>query len=208
MSKTILVVEDTEVLRRMYSDRLESDGYAVLSAADGVEALSVLRTHTPDLILLDLIMPRMSGLEVLDLIKRDPRLRGVPVLILSNLGQEDDINRGIEMGAADYLIKNDARPNDVSVRITQELNAVAEVESETTESTGDAPACPSGGSAYQLMVRDHEADADRFVSEKGLSRRLWCPVCEIELVVELVPKTNSQGWYDAHLTCPKCYREF
>jgi CheY-like chemotaxis protein len=208
MSKTILVVEDTEILRRMYSDRLESDGYAVLGAADGVEALAILRTHTPDLILLDLIMPRMSGLEVLDLIKRDPRLKDVPVLILSNLGQEDDIKRGIEMGAVDYLIKNDARPNDVSVRIAQELETVAEDESQTTAHTGAAPSCPSESSTYQLLVRDHEADADRFVSERELTRRLWCPACEIELVLELVPKTGAQGWYDAHLTCPRCFREF
>jgi CheY-like chemotaxis protein len=153
-------------------------------------------------------MPRMSGLEVLDLIKRDPRLRAVPVLILSNLGQEDDIKRGIEMGAVDYLIKNDARPNDVSVRITQELKTVAEGESEPTEVVGAAPACPSEVSSYQLLVRDHEGDADRFVAEKELARRLWCPTCETELVMELVPKTGAQGWYDAHLTCPRCYREY
>lgn len=194
MSMTILVVEDTELLRRMYSDRLETDGYRVLSAADGLEALSLLRTDTPDLILLDLIMPKMSGLEVLSLVKKDPRLKAVPVLILSNLGEDEDIRRGIELGAVDYMIKNDARPADVSEKISTVLRVAG-------SRGGERP-------SFKLVVRDREADADAFVAQAALTRRFWCPACEVELNLELLPQADRTGWYDAHLLCPMCGREY
>jgi len=194
MSQTILVVEDTELLRRMYADRLTQDGYRVLPAADGLEALSVLRTDTPDLILLDLIMPKMSGLEVLELVKKDPRLKDIPVLILSNLGQDEDIQRGLSLGAMDYLIKNDARPADVAEKIAAILKL-----------TGGRQ---GAGGGYRLIIRDREADAEKFVADAQLTRRFWCPACEIELNLELVPKADKPGWYDAHILCPMCAREY
>lgn len=196
MGRTVLVVEDTDLLRRMYTDRLTQDGYSVLDAADGLGALSILRNSTPDLILLDLVMPKMSGLEVLEMVKRDPRLSPVPVLILSNLGEDADIQRGIEMGAIDYLIKNDARPADVSAKIGEILKM-----------TGGAT---SGGSTatYRLIIRDHEADADAFVADASLARRLWCPACEVELNLELAKESDRPGWYSAHVICPMCGREY
>ncbi len=194
MAHTVLIVEDTELLRRMYSDRLTQDGYRVLLAGDGLEALSVLRTDSPDLILLDLVMPKMSGLEVLDLVKKDPRLSNIPVIILSNLGQDEDVARCVQLGAIDYLIKNDARPADVSERIGAVLRM-----------TGGGA---TGDSGYKLLVRDREADADRLVTDAGLVRRFWCPACEVELNLELIPKSDAPGWYDAHFVCPLCGREY
>lgn len=194
MSLSVLIVEDTELLRRMYSDRIAQEGYRVLTAADGLEALSVLRGDTPDLILLDLIMPKMSGLEVLDLIKRDPRLCRIPVLILTNLGQEEDMQRAVEMGAIDYLIKNEVRPNDVAEKITAVLKV-----------TGSAE---TGVPRYRVLLRDREGDADALVRDAGLTRRFWCPACEVELVAEMQPKPGQKGWYDTHLVCPECSREY
>ncbi len=114
---TILVVEDTELLRRIYTDKLTQEGYDVIQAANGLEAIAALHEPNIDLVLLDLIMPQMSGLEALEHIKADPRTRDIPVLILSNLGQEQDIERGIALGAIDYLIKNEAKPADVAEKI-------------------------------------------------------------------------------------------
>lgn len=193
MTHSVLVVEDTELLRRMYADRLTMDGFRVLVAADGLEALSILRTETPDLVLLDLIMPKMSGLEVLERVQNDSRLRTVPVLILSNLGQDEDIRRCIEMGACDYLIKNDARPADISAKITSILKACAE---------------KTGATIYRLAIRDREVDADRFVKDACLPRRFWCPACEVELNLELTPMPDAAGHYDAHLVCLMCGREY
>jgi len=193
MTQTILVVEDTELLRRMYVDRLTQDGYRVLAAPDGLEALNYMRSDMPDLVLLDLIMPTMSGLEVLQHSQADPRLRDIPVLILSNLGQDEDIRRCIELGACDYLIKNDARPADIAAKIKRILAATA---------------AKARAHAYQLQIRDREADADAFVAAAALPRRLWCPACEVELVLELTPLEAVPGHYDAHLLCTQCGRDY
>lgn len=177
----------------MYTDRLAGDGYRVLSASDGLEALSLLRSETPDLVLLDLVMPKMSGLEVIELMNKDPRTAGIPVLILSNLGQDEDIQRGIELGAVDYLIKNDARLTDVSAKIRQILKL-----DQTGQKAGH----------YEVMIRDHEGDCDRLVADAGLTRRFWCPTCEHELHLELIAKQDRKGWFDAHLKCPICGKEY
>jgi CheY-like chemotaxis protein len=193
MPSSILIVEDTELLRKIYADKLAQDGYDVHTASDGLEALNALRSTEVDLILLDLIMPKMSGLEALEAIKADPRLRDIPVIILSNLGQESDVERGLSLGATDYLIKNEAKPADVAEKITLTLEYMAGRQ-------GDS-------GSYTVFLRDREGDADRLVEDAGLARRFWCPACEVELVLELVPKPDRHGWYDAHLQCPQCGKE-
>ncbi len=192
--RTILVVEDTELLRRIYSDKLAQDGYGVLSAGDGLEALNLLRANKVDLVLLDLIMPRMSGIEALEAMKADPRTRDIPVIILSNLGQESDVERGLAMGAVDYLVKNEARPADVADKIRL-----------TLESLAGGQATRSG---YRLILRDREGDADRFVTDAALPQRFWCTACQVELSLELLAKPDRDGWYDAHLICPMCGKEY
>lgn len=192
--ETVLIVEDTELLRKIYQDKLQQEGYEVLTAGDGLESLNVIRSHTVDLVLLDLVMPRMSGLEALETMKADPRTKDIPVVILSNLGQDDDIERGLNLGAVDYLIKNSAKPADVSAKIRLTLDYMAGRQAQAA--------------SYKLAIRDREADAERFVEDAKLMRRLWCPACEVEIQLELVPKPDKPGWYDAHLICPSCGREF
>lgn len=193
-SERILVVEDTELLRRIYQDKLAQDGYTVHTAADGLEALNVIRTTPLDLILLDLIMPRMGGLEVLETIKADPRLSAIPVVILTNLGEEASIENAVAMGAVDYLIKNAAKPADVAAKIRLVLDNLG-------GSTKHA-------ASFKLAVKDREGDAEAFIAHAKLSRRFWCPACEVGLVVEMLPNASREGWYDAHVICPLCGREF
>jgi len=192
--ESVLVVEDTELLRRIYTDKLAQEGYKVFQAADGLECLNVVRTQPLDLILLDLVMPRMSGLEALEALKRDPRTRDVPVVILSNLGQDSDIQRGLDLGAVDYLIKNSAKPADVSAKIRATLDSRGE--------------CTSEATSFKVLIKDHEADADDLVCQAKLTKRFWCPACQVELALELLPQPQRQGWYEAHLLCPSCGREF
>ncbi len=190
---TVLVVEDTELLRRIYADKLVQEGYEVFVAGDGLAALNTIRNNHVDLVLLDLIMPTMSGLEALEALKADPRTRDIPVIILSNLGQEYDIERGLALGAVDYLIKNEAKPADVVEKIRMTLDVAADRQRST--------------STYRLVIRDREADAERFIADTKLTRRFWCPACEVEFVIELLLKPNQPGWYDAHLICPMCGKE-
>lgn len=191
--EAVLVVEDTELLRRIYTDKLTQEGYKVFQAADGLEALNVVRSQPLDLILLDLVMPRMSGLEALEQLKHDPRTRNIPVIILSNLGQDTDMQRGLEMGAVDYLIKNSAKPADVSAKIRTTLDMRGDVATKLH--------------SYHVFLRDHEGDADELVEHAHLKTRFWCPKCEVELHLELVPKPDKADWYDAHFICPQCGRE-
>ncbi len=192
--ESILVVEDTELLRRIYTDKLSQEGYRVLEASDGLECLNLARSQHVDLILLDLVMPRMSGLECLEALKRDPRTKTVPVIVLSNLGQESDIQQCMDIGADDYLIKNAAKPVDVAVKIRETLDRVVRSASDET--------------AFRVLVKDREADADALAQHAKLVKRFWCPTCEVELALELVPQAERSGWYDAHLVCPACGREF
>ena len=201
----ILVVEDTELLRRMYHDKLAADGFDVSTAADGLEALNVLRTTHFDLIVLDLIMPRMGGLEVLETVKADPRLSMIPVVILTNLGEESAIERALDLGAVDYLIKNAAKPADVSAKIQLTLQHLAPPAPEPGPDAG--PPAPVGP-AFRVLVRDREADADGLVAHAHLPRRFWCPACEEELFLELLPSNTRDGWYEAHLLCTRCGREY
>ncbi len=193
-NERILVVEDTELLRRIYHDKLVQEGYRVLTAGDGLEALSVLRANPVDLVLLDLIMPRMGGLDVLESLKADPRSSAMPVVILTNLGEESAIKRALELGALDYLIKNQAKPADVAEKIRLVLDNLG--------------GCDGSGVSFKLVVRDREADAECFIQKAKLPRRFWCPACEVELTLELIPKKDQEGWFDAHVICPMCGREF
>ena len=193
--ESVLVVEDTELLRRIYTDKLTQEGYKVFQAADGLEAINVVRSQPLDLILLDLVMPRMSGLEALDTIKRDPRTRDIPVIVLSNLGQDSDVQRGIELGAVDYLIKNSAKPADVSAKIRATLDM------KTDDDGADMR-------SFHVYLRDHEGDVDAIVERQKLPRRFWCPACEQELHLEMIPDPEKPGWYSAHLLCVQCGREY
>ena len=103
----ILIIEDDPGISKVISSRLSREEYTVLLAADGEEGLRKAQEENPDLIILDLMLPKLDGFEVLKSIKDDDKTKGVPVIILSNLGQTKDIDRGMKLGASDYLIKTD-----------------------------------------------------------------------------------------------------
>ena len=103
----VLVVEDDRFLVSAYRAKLEKSGYEVQIASDGDEALAVLKSFTPDVMLLDLVMPRRDGFSTLEEIKKDSRLDKIPVIVTSNLGQKEDIDKAMALGANDYIIKSD-----------------------------------------------------------------------------------------------------
>jgi DNA-binding response OmpR family regulator len=103
--KQILVVDDNEANRDVLARRLERQGFSVTVAEDGEQALAKVRANTFDLILLDIMMPRLNGYEVLETIKRDPALRHMPVIMISAVDELDSVVRCIELGAEDYLFK-------------------------------------------------------------------------------------------------------
>jgi DNA-binding response OmpR family regulator len=107
MSARILLVEDDRYLRKSAEASLRRRGFTVFTACDGEEGVRMARELCPDLVLLDLIMPKLQGFEVLRVLKKDPVTAGIPILVLSNLGQPSDIAQAREAGAAGYLVKAD-----------------------------------------------------------------------------------------------------
>ena len=120
-SKRILVVEDDKFLRDLIVQKLTKEGFKVIEAVDGEEGFKKAQEQKPDLVLLDLILPGIDGFEVLSKIKEVPDLSEIPVIILSNLGQRDDIERGLKLGAADYLVKAHFTPGDIIEKIKKVL---------------------------------------------------------------------------------------
>jgi len=117
MAKKILIVEDDKFLRELIAQKLIKEGYNIVEAVDGEKGIKSVKDEKPDLVLLDLILPGIDGFEVLSKIKEDPVLSQVPVIILSNLGQKDDIERGLKIGAADYLIKAHFTPGEIIEKV-------------------------------------------------------------------------------------------
>lgn len=117
----ILLAEDEKTLAKMYQTKFAMEGFEVLYAADGNEALKILETKTPDIILLDIIMPNLDGFSFLKRIKDQERLTKIPVILLTNLGQENDVKKGLELGAQDYLIKAHFTPQEVADKVKEEI---------------------------------------------------------------------------------------
>ncbi len=117
MAKKILIIEDDKFLRELIAQKLIKEGYNIVEAVDGEKGIKSVKDEKPDLVLLDLILPGIDGFEVLSKIKEDPVLSQVPVIILSNLGQKDDIERGLKIGAADYLIKAHFTPGEIVEKV-------------------------------------------------------------------------------------------
>ena len=117
MDRKILIVEDDKFLRELIAQKLTKEGYAIVEAIDGEEGIKKTKEEKPDLILLDLILPGADGFEVLSQIKADPELSPIPIIILSNLGQKEDIEKGLKLGAEDYLIKAHFTPGEIIEKI-------------------------------------------------------------------------------------------
>ncbi len=105
MPNKILIIEDDRFLSSILKGRLEKEGLTVLQSFDGEEGLTALKQEKPDLVLLDLIMPKKSGFEVLEAVSLDPELNRIPIMIASNLGQDSDIQKAKNLGAVEYYVK-------------------------------------------------------------------------------------------------------
>lgn len=117
----ILIIDDDAFISGMYATRLTNDGYVVVTALDGVAGIQAAAKEKPDVILCDVLMPKLDGFETLKKLKEDPALKSIPVMMLTSMGQKEDVARGLEMGAADYLVKTNTLPIDASDKIKKLL---------------------------------------------------------------------------------------
>lgn len=119
--KKILLVEDDPFLIDMYSTKFKEVGFEVAAAQDGEMGLVKVKELMPDLILLDIVLPKKDGFEILKILKSDAATAGIPVIVLTNLGLEGDVKRGLELGAQGYIIKSHFTPTEVVAKVKEVL---------------------------------------------------------------------------------------
>ncbi|OGY62824.1 MAG: hypothetical protein A2745_03470 [Candidatus Harrisonbacteria bacterium RIFCSPHIGHO2_01_FULL_44_13] len=113
----IVIVEDEEILLKVLKEKFEKANFDVWSAINGDEAFAVIKKTLPDMVVLDLILPGKSGFEVLQELKLDAETKLIPVIVLSNLGQDEDIKKALQMGAEDYIVKTQHPINEVIEKV-------------------------------------------------------------------------------------------
>ncbi|HYE59851.1 MAG TPA: response regulator [Candidatus Kapabacteria bacterium] len=119
----VLLVEDDAFLANIYKTKFEMEGFRVSQADNGEAGLEDAKKKKPDIILLDILLPKMDGFIVLEHLKGDADTKNIPVILLTNLGQKDDVEKGLELGAVDYLIKAHFKPSETVDKVRQALKA-------------------------------------------------------------------------------------
>ena len=119
--KKILIVEDEAMLQRALAEFLVDEQFEVISAMDGEEGISFAKTKNPDLILLDIVLPKKDGYQVMKEIKKDEKVKNIPIILLTNLESAEDIERAFEAGATTYLVKSNYKLEDVVKKIKETL---------------------------------------------------------------------------------------
>ena len=115
--KVILLVDDDLTLREMYEERLKAEGFDIIQASNGEEAIKKAKENKPNIILLDIMMPKINGFDVLKELKADPDLKEIPVIVLTALIQDVDRVQGKKLGAVDYIVKSETMPGEVIAKI-------------------------------------------------------------------------------------------
>jgi two-component system, OmpR family, alkaline phosphatase synthesis response regulator PhoP len=191
----VLLIEDDSGFRRTYSDVLIADGYTVITAEDGEQGLAMVRTEKPDVVLLDLILPKLAGFEVLKSIRADAGIKDTIVIIMSVLGEQTHIKKGLELGANDYTVKGFYKPNEVLGKIQTLLTQ---------------PGVKTQGDTYNLFIKENRGDVAKLKSNTGWAKPLTCAVCNEEMQLVLIPdySRSDAHWFSAHFACPVCGRTF
>lgn len=115
----LVLVEDEPMMLEQYTMKLEKAGFNVVIAKDGEEGLALIKKEKPDLVLLDIILPKMDGFLVLEEIQKDAGLKKIPVILLTNLGQENDVKKGLAMGAKEYVVKANYTPTQLAEKVKE-----------------------------------------------------------------------------------------
>lgn len=163
----IVIVEDEEVLLDVLKKKLVVEGYEVVTAMDGEKGLSTIRSEKPDLLLLDIMLPKMDGYQIMEAIKKDPKTKAIPVVVISNSGQPVEIKKLLDLGANDYLVKADFSPEEVMEKVKsilgQENGAIVTKSKTGSGSVGSSPRAKGGqvGKGTKVLL----IEDDKFLSE-------------------------------------------
>ncbi len=189
MRNKILLVEDSKAVQQMYRNKLTIEQFQVTTADNGMEAVKKLSEDEPDLILLDLMMPIMDGYKVLQVVKTNPKLAKIPVLVFSAKGQPEEVEKALNLGASGYIVKSTTKPNEVVERIR------AVMEQQPEEQTVKH---------YSIEIKEDVYDAKK-LSEDFKLRNFTCPTCKVPMVLDLIPDfSHDTPWFSGTFLCPRC----
>lgn len=122
--RKIIIIEDDEFLSDIYKTKLEPEGFKVTAINDGERGLKAIQTKKPDIVLLNVLLPKLDGFTLLRMLKKDEATKDIPVVLLAHSGQKEDVKKGLEMGAAGYLIKTHCRPVEVVDKVKKILGMI------------------------------------------------------------------------------------
>jgi DNA-binding response OmpR family regulator len=189
MRNKILLVEDSKAIQQMYRNKFTFEQFQVLTADNGMEAIKILSQEKPDIILLDLMMPVMDGYKVLQVVKTDPKLSNIPVLVFSAKGQPEEVEKALNLGASGYIVKATTKPNEVVEQIRKVLSQKPKVQELAR---------------YLVEIRDNAYDAKKLASDFNLNE-LRCRKCQAPMLLELIPDfSHETPWFSGRFVCSRC----
>jgi DNA-binding response OmpR family regulator len=199
----ILLIEDDISLRSVYADVLAIDGYTVLTAEDGEQGLAMIRAERPDVVLLDLILPKLPGFEVLKSIRADAGDKKTIILIMSVMGEQRHIQKAMELGADYYEVKGSHTPNEILGKIEALLTKPV-IKEQAKEPVKEHI------KVYNLVVKGDRGDMSELEKDTGATKLLICKSCREEMQLVLAPDNSRTDahYFSAHFACPKCGKPF
>ncbi len=184
--KKILIVDDDRETRELYSETFKKNGFEVTEAIDGIDGIDKATNSIPDIIFTGIMMPRMDGFGLIEVLGKNVATRSIPVVMNSHLGREEDRKRAFDMGVKDFLIKTMYTPNEVALKIKNILGIYK----------GD----------YKIKISFGEFDAKRLISDLGAPSDFLCPKCATPMILNLKAVNISQGQFSIMIVCPKCQK--
>lgn len=199
--KVIALIEDEKIISQLLVKKLEGAGYAVQTADDGEKGVALVKASNPDVILLDMMLPRLDGFGVLEALYREKIIPRIPLIIISNSGQPIEVERAVELGARDYLIKVNFDPEDVVTKVAQIFNPAPEHGGRPARATNSPRhLAPRSAGATNNGLPDKTVAPDDAVGDRPAeqSRRILLIEDDLMLVQLLERKLLQQKKYDVH----------
>jgi DNA-binding response OmpR family regulator len=194
----LLMIEDNPDTRQIYKDVFEREGFQVLLAEDGEKGLSFAQSTLPDVILLDLMLPKLHGFDILKRLRAEKETQNLPVVIFSAMADSADRQKAVDLGVTEYSVKALNSPKQMVSRV----RAILERAQQTTSDD------PSRN--FTVLLKETFADISRLQIHAGISEGFHCPQCQSAIVLSMMADpTRSPGhWFAAHFICSSCSRAF
>lgn len=178
----ILIVDDDDMIREIYTEVFKKNNFDVVEAKDGLEGLDKVSEDIPDIIFTGIVMPRMSGFDLMEALKKDIKTAQIPVVISSHLGREEDRKKAMELGAKDFFIRNFDTPNEVLAKVKSLFEK----------------------SAYWLRFNTEDEDARKLAKDIFSSGGYDCDKCHEKRLIKLEMTDLDAGEFKGRFVCPKC----